>query len=311
MTLSSSLPRTDAATGADTWFDWLVGRRHGEDPEYAAALALPLADMRDRLLDQADIRPGQVVADVGRGYGFAGFGAFEREPNIETIFIDVSPKLLDRARAFAAQRGLDSRCRFVISRAEQLDGIADASVDVVLVRAVLAYVDDRDAALNEFRRILRPGGRLSIVDPIFADQAYFVTALGGLARDGGTGDGTRYAKLMYRLLQAYFPDSPEAIAASRLTNYNERTLLHFVERVGFVNVHLRLHIDVIPAPAIRWPAFLASAPRAGVPTVGEVIATCFTADERREFERLVRPSIEAGTLTERNVNAYIFADNGA
>ncbi len=176
---------------------------------------------------------------------------------------------------------------------------------------MLAYVDDREAALSEFHRILRPGGRLSLVDPIFADQAYFVAALGRVARDGGTGDGARYAELMHRLCRAHFPDSLEAIAASRLTNYNERTLLRFVERVGFVNVHLRLHIDVIPAPAIRWPAFLASAPRAGVPTVGEVLATQFTADEQREFERLLRPAIEAGELTERNVNAYIFADSPA
>ena len=55
---------------------------------------------------------------------------------------------------------------FVRAAAEDLSTIADASADVVTTRSVLIYVDDKAAAFRAFHRVLKPGGRLSIFEPI-------------------------------------------------------------------------------------------------------------------------------------------------
>ena len=168
----------------DRWCDWLLRARHGGDDEYAAALRPMLDDIRDRLLDHAALRPGLDVIDVGCGDGLAGFGALEREPTSVVTFVDISPALLEHTRAIAHRRGFAERCRFLVASAESLAAIPDASADVVLVRAVLAYVDRKAVAMEEFRRVLRPGGRVSIVDPIFQDQALHLAGIAAQLRAG-------------------------------------------------------------------------------------------------------------------------------
>jgi arsenite methyltransferase len=81
-------------------------------------------------------------------------------------FSDISQDLLDHCRAATAAERLLDRCRFVLASADSLDGIADASVDVVTVRSVLIYVEDKAEALRAFYRVLRPGGRISVFEPI-------------------------------------------------------------------------------------------------------------------------------------------------
>jgi arsenite methyltransferase len=292
----------------DRWFDWLLHARHGGDEAYAAALQPMLDDIRDRLLDHAALRPGLEILDVGCGDGLAGLGALEREPTSEVTFVDVSPALLEHTRTIAQARGVSERCRFLAASAESLAAIPAASADVVLVRAVLAYVRDKPAAIGECLRVLRPGGRISIVDPVFQDQALRLAGIAAQLRAGECGSATRYFELLHRCRSAQIPDSIAALTADPLTNYNERDLLRLLESSGFVNVHLRLHVDSIPALPMPWRAFLNSSPFAGAPTVGDVLQIRFTPDERLEFEQFLRPGVEAGTAIERNVNAYLYAE---
>ena len=56
--------------------------------------------------------------------------------------------------------------KFIVARAEDLEPIGDRSVDVVTTRSVLIYVEDKAAAFRALHRVLRPGGRFSIFEPI-------------------------------------------------------------------------------------------------------------------------------------------------
>src|SRR4051794_29320029 len=151
----------------DQWAAWLLQRRHGGDPDLLRQTMDRLATVRDRVLANSGLAHGETLLDVGCGDGLIAFGALERvgERGM-VIFSDVSADLLEHDRALVEQLGLGGRRRFVHAPAEDLAAVADGSVDVVTTRSVLAYVSAKRRAFAEFARVLRPGGRISLYEPI-------------------------------------------------------------------------------------------------------------------------------------------------
>ena len=62
----------------DRWAEWILERRFGGDAEAAKPMLGQLAKVRERVLDRAEIEPGETVLDVGCGDGLIAFGALER-----------------------------------------------------------------------------------------------------------------------------------------------------------------------------------------------------------------------------------------
>lgn len=77
--------------------------------------------------------------------------------------VDLSPAMLDRARARVRALGLDGRVQLRRGDVQRLD-LPDACVDAVVATYALCTVPDPGAALLEARRVLRPGGRLLLVE---------------------------------------------------------------------------------------------------------------------------------------------------
>src|SRR5438132_6892400 len=113
----------------DQWARWLLGRRDGDDPDVLARRLPYFEEMRDRVLDAAEIEPGDTVLDLGTGNGIIAFGALDRVgADGKVIFSDVSEDLLAECRRLAEETKAIARCDFVRASAEALNPIADGSV---------------------------------------------------------------------------------------------------------------------------------------------------------------------------------------
>jgi ubiquinone/menaquinone biosynthesis C-methylase UbiE len=114
------------------------------------------------VLDRALLEEDDVVVDVGAGTGLLVFGALERlGADGAVVALDISVDCLEELRATCD----DPRVSYLVGNAEVLP-VPDSSVDVVLTRSVLIYVRDKAGAALEFFRVLRPGGRISIFEPV-------------------------------------------------------------------------------------------------------------------------------------------------
>jgi arsenite methyltransferase len=149
----------------DIWAEWLAQRRSGGDPEVRRRMLEKLAGVRDKVLDRARFVEGETLLDVGCGEGLIGVGALERGAG-HVVFAEISEDLLESCRETAEAMGFSERCTFVRAGAEDLVNVPDASVDVVTTRAVLIFVVDKQRAFREFFRVLAPGGRASLHEPI-------------------------------------------------------------------------------------------------------------------------------------------------
>jgi arsenite methyltransferase len=276
------------------WSQWLRHGRHGDDPALSQIVRAEVGRFADRILDAAQLAPGMKLADIGTGEGAIAFRAIERiGPTLSVVLTDGSAPMIRRAAALAFERRVNSQCSYLHCAADRLEGIADASVDVITTRAALAYVADKRAALRGFHRILRPGGRISIAEPILQDQAFLAAALGErvAARTHRTED--RFLPLLHRWKAAQYPDTQEKIDSSPIANYSERTLFEFVRSADFTDIHLEPHIDLLPCVIRSWEVFLRASPHPWAPPPDVILAEHFTAEERERFEQGMRPIVEA------------------
>lgn len=121
-----------------------------------------LGATRETVLDGARIAPAEVVVDVGAGTGLLTLGAAERVgPDGDVLAVDISVDALEEL-----QRGTRvPNISYLVGTAQVLP-FPDECVEVVVMRSVLIYVSEKGEAARELFRVLRPGGRISIFEPI-------------------------------------------------------------------------------------------------------------------------------------------------
>lgn len=109
---------------------------------------------------------GGTCIEVGSGPGRMTAGLAERFDRV--LALDVSPAMLEQAKKAI----LDERVEFRAISGERLDGVEDASADVVVCYLVLQHLPSRDVVLSyiaEFARVLKPGGEAFVQVPVLED----------------------------------------------------------------------------------------------------------------------------------------------
>jgi arsenite methyltransferase len=283
----------------DRWAEWLGKRRHGGDPSVLEKQLPAIHEFRDRVIANASIVKGDAVLDVGAGNGLVGFAALARVgPTGRVIFSDVSQSLLEECRNLAAELGELERCSFVQASADDLP-LAESSVDVVTTRSVLIYLMDKRPAFEEFFRVLRAGGRISLFEPIniFGHEEQRRTYYGI--------DVTPVRQLAEKVMASW--KGPEE---HPLLNFDERDLLRLAEEAGFDEIRLdyRAEVGKRPAMAPDWETLKRMSGNPLDPTPDEEIAMALTPAERDEFESYLADALDAQPLVRhRRATMYLRA----
>jgi SAM-dependent methyltransferase len=169
--LREEIRKTYAAVSRDPEREFIfpTGRSWAEDLDYPAELANVPNSAVESFAGVANpfslglIEPGEHVLDLGSGAGTDSLVAAQMVgPTGSVTGIDMTPEMLDKSRATAAEMGVDN-VRFIEADAERLP-FDDHSFDVVISNGVIDLIPDKDAVFSEIFRVLVPGGRIQVAD---------------------------------------------------------------------------------------------------------------------------------------------------
>lgn len=147
----------------------------------------------------AAARPGSHVLDVATGTGSLAVTLAERHPGVRVTGCDINAAMLAVAARKVTRRGLIGRVSLERAPGEELP-FPDASFDAVTVAFAIDDMDDRNRCAAEMARVLRPGGRLVLLELGVPEQPLLRSAyLGGLGAMGLLGrarglDGYRHLR---------------------------------------------------------------------------------------------------------------------
>jgi ubiquinone/menaquinone biosynthesis C-methylase UbiE len=129
---------------------------------------------RERLREVLRPTPGERLLEIGPGTGYYSLDMAEWvAPGGKLELFDLQREFLDHVMRAASEHGL---ANLAPTQGDATDlPFEDASVDAVILTAVLGEIPDTDAALREIRRVLRPDGRL-VVGELFGDPHFTTLA---------------------------------------------------------------------------------------------------------------------------------------
>lgn len=165
----------------------------------------PNSDFFDWVVDQLDPRPGTTVADVGCGPGT--YHSRIRQCGARLLAIDLSIGMLQEARRLAADERPPAPISPLRADAQALP-LQSAACERVLAAQMLYHVPDRERALREMRRVLRPGGRIVLVTGSGTESRLMALHRGAVQELGytvGDAGGARFTLEDHALVETAFP----------------------------------------------------------------------------------------------------------
>lgn len=283
-----------------TWTEWLKNSRFSYmSEEQKQQTFLWLFQVRDKVLDRANLKPDDVLIDIGTGNGLLSFGAYERlkELNGRVIASDAFRDCVEECLNIAKSCGIEDEMDFIQADASDTK-LPEDSVDVVVMRSVLVHVLDKSRAINEFFRILKPSsGRISIFEPIISKN-------------------TKYYELMtpdnypnYQELKEA-EDKMTSDENDPLMNFDQDSLKKDFENAGFKNIDVEIVMQSSTYPVSKEmiDPWMNTPPSPGRPTVKEKYLQYLSEKEVNEFIERLKQDLDGKTVTVSSPTAYIYAE---
>lgn len=225
------------------------------------------------LVEAVRPQPGHVVLELAAGLGDTGFMAAELvHPGGKVLVTDGAPAMVEAAKARAKELDL-ANVEVSQMEAEWVD-LPAAAVDGIIVRWGLMLLADPETAARDWRRVLRPGGRLAVAVWDVPDANPLFTAAGKSIVELGLGE----------------PSDPRAPGPFRLSDRGE------LEEVLYGGGFLEVHIDAVD---VAWEfASLDEVwehQRDLSPTLRALVPTLAPADHfklREAFDARLGPHVE-------------------
>lgn len=195
-------------------------------------------DMHVALVERLDPQPGEGVLDIGCGAGNVAELAAGRGARVTGI--DLSPRLIDVARARAEAGGYDIEYR--VGDAERLD-VEDASFGKVVSSVAMIFAPDHDAVAHEVARVTRPGGRLVFSSwPPEGTIGQMLKKFGAFQPPPPPGAGTPLAWGEEEYIESKLGDAFELAIERRISRFRDESPEHaweyFAPRFGPVKTIL-------------------------------------------------------------------------
>lgn len=237
------LPRYYAAEGErSTWVRGIFDRTASDYDRLERVLGLGTGSWyRGQALRAAGLEPGMSVIDVGTGTGLLATVAagIVADPAL-VVGVDPSPGMIEHARVPAG-------VRLLAGSAERLP-VADRSADFLTMGYALRHIGDLSAAFAEFHRVLRPGGRLCVLEITLPEalwgRALLRAWLGGCVPRVAAVLGSRRDSA---LLMRYYWDTIAACVPPA-------TILAAIGAAGFTKASRRLDLGIFSAYCARRAA---------------------------------------------------------
>ena len=217
-------------TVCKNWSSWLKKTRFSYMSEAQKEQTMNfLFSIRDIILNMADIKAGQKIADFGCGSGLLAFGVLEKfQDSVEIIFSDKFEDCLNECKTILNSMEIKNNTKFLQSDVCNIK-LENNYLDRAMTRSVLVHVKEKLPAFSEFRRILKPEGLYCAFEPIISEN-------------------TRYYELLSKEQISDYDDFKKAEMEfmtnkdDALVNFSAQSLDEDLQSAGFSNVLVNVNV---------------------------------------------------------------------
>ncbi len=181
------------------------------------------------LIERAGLQPGEKVLDVACGTGIIARYAARRVGYFGKVTgMDLNPAMLEVARKVSAF--FEPAIEFMEGSAEEIP-LPESQVDVVLCQQALMFFPNREKALQEMQRVLKPGGRIAL--NVWRSEEF----------------NPIYANLIVALEKHLGADAANIMRSPFITK-SVAEMRSLLEKAGFRNIRVSIHLDTVRFPSI-------------------------------------------------------------
>lgn len=208
----------------DNWYEWLNKTRFDSlDSSMLNASIEWLNQVRDLILLKSKIRKTDTVLDIGCGNGLLGLKILSAQNGLgNVIFLEPDKECLEYCRKSIDKLSIKTGFELINSNCECMP-ISSESVDKVVMRSVLAHIDNKQKAINEIYRVMKKNSIFCGFEPVISQNMHYWQIL----PESGI---TNYEKFK-EIEEKIWNDNSDS-----LLNYNYENLEYFFKNSNFNQV---------------------------------------------------------------------------